>query len=81
MVAFAIPQVEQWARFQASLQGPSEGNPFLDVQLAAAFTRGHRQVTVAGFCDGEGGIGCASYPTRSASRRTLRTAARTRWTA
>ena len=46
--------VEQWGTFEAALAGPAEGNPFLDVTLAAAFRIGHRAVEVGGFYDGEG---------------------------
>ncbi len=37
-VANATPTVEQWRLFETSLQGPSSGNPFVDVQLNATFT-------------------------------------------
>jgi len=34
--------------------GPSHGNPFLDVDLVAVFTRGGETATVGGFYDGDG---------------------------
>jgi hypothetical protein len=40
--------------FEASLQEPSSGNPFLDVTFGAVFTREHRNVTINGFYDGNG---------------------------
>lgn len=47
-------EVEQWGLFEIALDGPSEGNPFQDVSLTAAFTQDHRVVTVKGFYDGGG---------------------------
>ena len=38
-VALAQAEVEQWGRFEQTFKGPSEGNPFTDVQLKAAFWR------------------------------------------
>jgi hypothetical protein len=38
--------VEQWGVFELELAGPKDGNPFLDVQLAAEFSNGTR--TIAG---------------------------------
>ncbi len=35
-------------------QGPSAGNPFVDVQFGARFTLGHRTVDATGFYDGDG---------------------------
>jgi hypothetical protein len=46
--------VERWGRFEISLSGPREGNPFLDVRFSAEFRRGHRAVAVDGFYDGDG---------------------------
>lgn len=46
--------VEQWGTYEISLQGPSDGNPYLDVWLHAEFTNGARTVTVPGFYDGNG---------------------------
>ena len=48
------PPVPQWEVFELSLQGPSSGNPFTDVELGATFTLGHRTVSVNGFYDGAG---------------------------
>jgi hypothetical protein len=52
-------QVERWAIFELTLNGPSEaalagGNPFVDVTFGAHFSHGHRTVAVDGFYDGEG---------------------------
>ncbi len=46
--------VEQWDVFELTLRGPSEGNPFLEVDLTAEFTNGFKTVKVHGFYDGEG---------------------------
>lgn len=46
--------VPQWEVFEVTLPGPSTGNPFLDVQLGATFSLGHRNVQVEGFYDGGG---------------------------
>ena len=46
--------VPRWEVFELAIAGPSTGNPFVDVQLAATFTLEHRTVTVSGFYDGEG---------------------------
>ncbi len=46
--------VEQWGMFEASLAGPSAGNPYKEVTLTAVFTLEHRSVRVTGFYDGEG---------------------------
>ncbi|GLQ10459.1 hypothetical protein GCM10007913_23910 [Devosia yakushimensis] len=43
-----------WATYELALSGPSEGNPYRDVELRAVFHQGERQVRVTGFYDGEG---------------------------
>jgi len=45
---------EQWACAEVVLNGPAEGNPFVDVALSATFEQNGRQQQVAGFYDGEG---------------------------
>src|SRR5262245_525081 len=45
--------VEQWGIFELALKGPADGNPFVDVELAATFTQGKQQVPVTGFYDGD----------------------------
>jgi hypothetical protein len=45
---------ERWGIFELALDGPAEGNPFLDVTFGATFTYKHRTVTVDGFYDGDG---------------------------
>ncbi len=46
--------VERWGVFELELDGPAEGNPFVDVRFSAVFTNGARSVDVAGFYDGDG---------------------------
>ena len=46
--------VEQWGLWETSLEGPRDGNPYLDVQLSAEFVQDGRRVTVPGFYDGDG---------------------------
>ncbi|MDI7275962.1 MAG: DUF5060 domain-containing protein [Anaerolineae bacterium] len=49
-----VPHVERWGIHEIVLQGPQEGNPFLEVSLSAEFAYGHRVVPVDGFYDGDG---------------------------
>ena len=46
--------VEQWGVYEAELSGPSEGNPFVDVELTAGFRHRNRVVEVDSFYDGDG---------------------------
>ncbi|QDZ11469.1 DUF5060 domain-containing protein [Devosia ginsengisoli] len=46
--------IAQWDMFEASFNGPADGNPFRDVQLEATFRQHGRSVRVPGFYDGEG---------------------------
>ena len=46
--------LEQWDTLEIELPGPSDGNPFLDVELGATFASGDRKLEVAGFYDGDG---------------------------
>ena len=58
LAATALPaataEVEQWGLFEVTANGPSTGNPFVDVTFSAKFTLGHRTVDVPGFYDGNG---------------------------
>jgi hypothetical protein len=42
----------QFDVFELVMEGPSGGNPFLEVMLSATFRLGHRAITVDGFYDG-----------------------------
>ncbi|WP_168879571.1 DUF5060 domain-containing protein [Rhizobium sp. P28RR-XV] len=46
--------VEKWGVFEAALNGPSGGNPYLDVAFDAVFSQNSREVRVPGFYDGDG---------------------------
>jgi hypothetical protein len=45
---------ERWSTFEISLDGPSHGNPFVDVDVTAEFEREGKIVRVGGFYDGSG---------------------------
>lgn len=53
-VTAATETVEQWGVYTITLQGPTNGNPFVDVRFSAAFSNGSRTVEVPGFYDGNG---------------------------
>jgi hypothetical protein len=46
--------IARWDHVELNLQGPSTGNPFIDVTLSATFHNQHRSVSVGGFYDGGG---------------------------
>ncbi len=46
--------IEQYAIFELRLEGPSGGNPFVDVELSAEFRSENRVFQVDGFYDGGG---------------------------
>jgi hypothetical protein len=46
--------VEQYGIFELALDGPSSGNPFVDVELSAEFRSGTRVFQADGFYDGSG---------------------------
>lgn len=50
----AQPTVERWGTYEISLNGPTNGNPFLDVTFSASFTIGDATVKANGFYDGDG---------------------------
>jgi len=53
--ALAAPgTVEQWGIYEIDLNGPTNGNPFIDVQFSATFDNGFKRVNVPGFYDGNG---------------------------
>ena len=47
-------QIERWDIFEVALDGPSTGNPFVEVQVGAKFRFKHREIVVDGFYDGNG---------------------------
>ncbi len=46
--------VARWDALELAFNGPSAGNPFIDVTLTATFTLKNRSLAVEGFYDGEG---------------------------
>jgi hypothetical protein len=44
--------IERWGIFDIDLDGPRDGNPFVDVRVAAEFRHEHRAIVVDGFYDG-----------------------------
>ncbi len=49
-----IIAVEQWDVFELVLDGPSTGNPYMDIELSALFINGQESISVPGFYDGGG---------------------------
>ncbi len=49
-----ITKIEKWAVFEIELTGPSEGEPFIDVDLNAVFKLNGERIKVPGFYDGNG---------------------------
>lgn len=52
--ARAAETVEQWGLYEVAINGPTNGNPFLDVRFAAKFVQGYDSIEVPGFYDGDG---------------------------
>lgn len=46
--------VERWGIFEVSVQGPKEGNPFLEQSITGVFSGKNETLTVDGFYDGDG---------------------------
>ncbi|NYD67586.1 DUF5605 domain-containing protein [Agromyces atrinae] len=44
----------RWGVVEVSFDGPSHGNPYVDVELSARFRKGDRELVVGGFYDGDG---------------------------
>lgn len=75
----AVRPAEQWGLVQLDLEGPSDGNPFTEVDLVARFTApSGRSIETGGFYDGDGWyrirlmpeeVGKYSFVTRSNSPR------------
>ena len=49
-----LETVEKWDVYEIEMKGPSEGNPFFDVELSAEFIQEGEKVKVPGFYDGNG---------------------------
>ena len=46
--------VPRWGVVELRLDGPSHGNPFVDVEVGAVVTNGERSFEIGGFYDGDG---------------------------
>ena len=46
--------IEKWRRYELTMGGPKDGNPFRNVDLTATFEHNGNKITVDGFYDGEG---------------------------
>jgi Domain of unknown function (DUF5060)/Protein of unknown function (DUF4038)/Domain of unknown function (DUF5605) len=60
----ADASVEQWGCFELTLSGPTNGNPFLDVQFSARFYQDDASIEAAGFYDGDGNYRVRFMPER-----------------
>ncbi len=49
-----LVETRKWDIFELKLQGPCEGNPFIDITLSACFSCVQATLTVQGFYDGQG---------------------------
>lgn len=47
-------QIGQWEVYELELQGPDQGNPYVDVSISGEFCCDDRKILVTGFYDGEG---------------------------
>lgn len=56
--------VEQWDLFELAMEGPSTGNPFVDVELSADFSTEDATLHIDGFYDGEGIYRVRFMPTK-----------------
>lgn len=45
---------EQWGVWETSLDGPRDGNPYREIELATTFQQEGRRIVVPGFYDGQG---------------------------
>ena len=50
----SLDSAERWGIYEVVLEGPKDGNPFLDVQLSARLSYKNRILHVDGFYDGDG---------------------------
>ena len=46
--------IEKWRRYELTMGGPKDGNPFRNVDLTATFEHNGNKITVDGFYDGDG---------------------------
>ncbi len=43
-----------WGTFEIAMEGPSTGNPYVEVDLSVVFRQGEREIRAMGFYDGDG---------------------------
>ena len=46
--------VERWGMLEIAVNGPKEGNPFIDQSFSGTFTGKSESVKATGFYDGQG---------------------------
>ena len=51
---FGQVNVEKWKVFELTFSGPSNGNPFKEVQVSGKFIKNNDTISVPGFYDGNG---------------------------
>lgn len=49
-----MQKVEKWKRYEMTLDGPVDGNPYTEVSLIAEFVNNGTKISVKGFYDGKG---------------------------
>ncbi|MBD3184904.1 DUF5060 domain-containing protein [Candidatus Poribacteria bacterium] len=49
-----MTEIERWGMFEITLNGPTDGNPFTDVELSATFKKDDSLFDADGFYDGDG---------------------------
>ena len=72
-----VMPVPRWGVVELALEGPSHGNPFVEVELSARFRLGEHEFVAGGFYDGDGSyrvrilaeeIGVWEFETQSTAR-------------
>jgi hypothetical protein len=64
-ITIAQQKIEQWGRFELTLNNNYKGNPYKDAQLQATFTGPDTSYTVAGFYDGDNTFKLRFMPQRT----------------
>ncbi|MHA5097090.1 DUF5060 domain-containing protein [Oenococcus oeni] len=53
---------ERWKVYELAINGPTNGNPFIDVHFSETFSFGKKSIHVRGFYDGDGKYKLRSMP-------------------
>jgi len=61
--------VEQWGTFELALEGPADGNSFVDVSFSARFSSDGVSIEAGGFYDGDGAYRVRFLPERTGTWR------------